>query len=86
MLKILTEKKISKPKAIIFDTDNTLYRYDVAHSAAINEVETKAVNMLGINKKEFENKKSFMKKLFFTSRILENGDENKKELKGKRVW
>ena len=55
MLKILSEKEISKPKAVIFDTDNTLYRYDVAHSAAINAVETKAVNMLGINKKEFEN-------------------------------
>ena len=55
MLKILTEKKISKPKAIIFDTDNTLYPYEAAHSAAINAVSEKAENILGINKKEFEN-------------------------------
>ena len=54
MLKILSEKQISKPKAVIFDTDNTLYRYDVAHSAAISAVTKKAVNMLGISKKEFE--------------------------------
>ena len=55
MLKILTEKKISKPEAVIFDTDNTLYEYDVTHSAAINAVLEKAQNILGINRKEFEN-------------------------------
>ena len=55
MLKVLTEKKINKPKAVIFDTDNTLYHYEVAHSAAIGAVLEKAENMLGINKKEFEN-------------------------------
>ena len=55
MLRILTEKKISKPKAVIFDTDNTLYFYEVAHSAAINAVLEKAENILGISKKEFEN-------------------------------
>ena len=55
MLKILTEKKISKPKAVIFDTDNTLYYYEVAHTAAINAVLEKAENILGIKKKEFEN-------------------------------
>ena len=54
MHKILSEKHISKPKAVIFDTDNTLYRYDVAHSAAISAVTKKAENMLGISKKEFE--------------------------------
>lgn len=53
MLKILSKKQISKPKAVIFDTDNTLYRYDVAHSAAINAVTTKAENLIGIKKKEF---------------------------------
>ena len=62
MLKILTEKKISKPKAIIFDTDNTLYLYEVAHSAAINAVSEKAENILGINKKEFENAYEISKK------------------------
>ena len=62
MLKILTEKKISKPKAIIFDTDNTLYLYEVAHSAAINAVSEKAENILGISKKEFENAYEISKK------------------------
>ena len=62
MLKILTEKKISKPKAIIFDTDNTLYPYEAAHSAAINAVSEKAENILGINKKEFENAYEISKK------------------------
>ena len=62
MLRILTEKKISKPKAIIFDTDNTLYPYEAAHSAAINAVSEKAENILGINKKEFENAYEISKK------------------------
>ena len=35
MLKVLTKDIIAKPKAVIFDTDNTLYPYDTAHSAAI---------------------------------------------------
>ena len=33
------------PKAVIFDTDNTLYFYEVAHSAAINAVLEKAENI-----------------------------------------
>ena len=54
MLKVLSEKTIGKPKAVIFDTDNTLYPYDTAHVAAIKAVFEKAEKMLGIDKKEFE--------------------------------
>ena len=62
MFRILSEEQISRPKAVIFDTDNTLYRYDVAHSAALNAVIEKAENMLGINKKEFESAYEFSRK------------------------
>ena len=55
MLKVLSEKTIGKPKAVIFDTDNTLYPYDTAHVAAIKAVFEKAEKMLGIDKKEFKN-------------------------------
>ena len=54
MLKVLTQDIIAKPKAVIFDTDNTLYPYDNAHSAAIAAVKKKAKNILGISQKEFE--------------------------------
>ena len=54
MLKVLTQDIIAKPKAVIFDTDNTLYPYDTAHSAAIVAVKKKAKNILGISQKEFE--------------------------------
>ena len=54
MLKVLTKDIIAKPKAVIFDTDNTLYPYDTAHSAAIVAVKKKAKNILGISQKEFE--------------------------------
>ena len=52
MLKVLSKKTIGKPKAVIFDTDNTLYLYDTAHVAAIKAVFEKAEKMLGIDKKE----------------------------------
>jgi len=54
MLKVLTQDIIAKPKAVIFDTDNTLYPYDNAHSSAIAAVKKKAKNILGISQKEFE--------------------------------
>ena len=54
MLKVLTKDIMAKPKAVIFDTDNTLYPYDTAHSAAIAAVKKKAKNILGISQKEFE--------------------------------
>ena len=53
MLKVLTKEIIINPKAVIFDTDNTLYPYDIAHSAAIDAVKKKSKNTLGISEKEF---------------------------------
>jgi len=47
-------KNIKQPKAVIFDTDNTLYPYDPAHKAATCSVEKKVLTVLGINKKEFK--------------------------------
>ena len=41
------------PKAIIFDTDNTLYPYAPAHAEATREVELKIEKMLGIKKDIF---------------------------------
>jgi len=46
-------KSIKQPKAVIFDTDNTLYPYDPAHKAATHEVEEKVLKVLGIKKQEF---------------------------------
>jgi putative hydrolase of the HAD superfamily len=45
--------KHNKPSAVIFDTDNTLYEYNFAHSKANNAVITKAETILGINKNLF---------------------------------
>ena len=44
---------LTKPNAIIFDTDNTLYEYDIANKAAEEAVCRKARNLIGINRKEF---------------------------------
>jgi len=41
------------PKAVIFDTDNTLYPYNFSHKCATHAVEKKAEKLLGINKEEF---------------------------------
>ncbi len=46
-------KSIRLPKAVIFDTDNTLYFYESAHREATHAVEQKAVKMLGIKKETF---------------------------------
>ena len=40
---------ISKPDAIVFDTDNTLYEYEPANAKAEKAVEIKVQNLLGIN-------------------------------------
>lgn len=42
------------PDAILFDTDNTLYDYMPAHSAALKAVREKVVSTLSINANEFE--------------------------------
>jgi putative hydrolase of the HAD superfamily len=48
---------INRPKAVVFDTDNTLYPYDFAHSAAMKAVQSKAMSLLNITSQEFD--KSF---------------------------
>ena len=44
------------PKAIIFDTDNTLYSYPNAHKLALKSVFSKAEVLLDIKKNLFEEK------------------------------
>ena len=56
-LKIINEKNfLELPKAIIFDTDNTLYSYAPANELALKSVFTKAEILLDINKNLFEEK------------------------------
>ncbi len=42
------------PDAILFDTDNTLYAYDPAHSAAIHAVKEKVIKIFSISESEFD--------------------------------
>jgi HAD superfamily hydrolase (TIGR01549 family) len=44
---------IRTPKAVIFDTDNTLYSYLPAHKKATRAVEEKVVKILGISEETF---------------------------------
>ena len=44
---------VDTPKAVIFDTDNTLYPYIPAHKEATSAVEDKVEKMLGISKEDF---------------------------------
>ena len=46
-------KKLIKPQAVLFDTDNTLYDYLPANKAAEKAACKKAENLLGINSKTF---------------------------------
>lgn len=46
---------IRMPKAVIFDTDNTLYPYAPAHKEATRAVEEKVEKLLGIDKAMFRN-------------------------------
>ena len=56
-LKIINEKNfLELPKAIIFDTDNTLYSYAPANELALKSVFTKAELLLDINRTLFEEK------------------------------
>ena len=56
-IKIINEKKFKKlPKAIIFDTDNTLYSYAPANELALKSVFTKAEILLDVNRNLFEEK------------------------------
>ena len=53
--KINTSIVLTKPDAIIFDTDNTLYEYKPANEAAEIAVEKKVKNILGINSEIYRN-------------------------------
>ena len=67
------------PEAILFDTDNTLYNYYPANKAAEEAVCNKAINLLGLKKKQFFNiyekakkevKKNLVKNASSHSRLL----------------
>jgi HAD superfamily hydrolase (TIGR01549 family) len=45
---------VKRPKAVVFDTDNTLYPYDSAHCAAMEAVQSKAMSLLNITRQEFD--------------------------------
>jgi HAD superfamily hydrolase (TIGR01549 family) len=49
-----SNKNLKIPKAVIFDTDNTLYPYDPSHLAATNAVRDKATSLLGVSTQEFD--------------------------------
>lgn len=49
------DRFISPPKAIIFDTDNTLYPYLPSHNAAMKSVIKKGSQILGISYQSFNN-------------------------------
>lgn len=55
MIKIYDESRFaSRPDAILFDTDNTLYPYDPAHTAAYEAVRNKVVSTFSIKPDEFD--------------------------------
>jgi len=45
---------IKKPKAVVFDTDNTLYPYEAAHNAAMEAVRSKGISSLNVTQQEFD--------------------------------
>lgn len=54
MLKQLNQSiVVRKPNAILFDTDNTLYDYEPANTAAERAVESKVQNLLGVGSEVF---------------------------------
>lgn len=54
-MKILNDKCFQEPPvAILFDTDNTLYPYKVAHMAAYDAVRKKANEVFGVNVTDFD--------------------------------
>lgn len=44
---------LTKPKAIIFDLDDTFYSYKIAHAVALKKVQLKLKNEFGVNDKLF---------------------------------
>lgn len=54
-MKIHTQARFDRlPDAFLFDTDNTLYPYDPAHTAAQNAVRDKVVNTFSISSHDFD--------------------------------
>ena len=43
------------PDAFLFDTDNTLYSYDIPHKQAMDAVKNKVVKKFSISEEEFNN-------------------------------
>jgi HAD superfamily hydrolase (TIGR01549 family) len=71
MLKIYSKERLDRlPDAILFDTDNTLYPYDPAHSEALKAVRDKVVDTFSIKPEDFD-------KAFKEARV-----QVKKRLKG----
>lgn len=55
MIKLLNPDCFNQlPKAVLFDTDNTLYHYDPAHEAAMKAVRDKMTRTLSIDPAQFE--------------------------------
>jgi putative hydrolase of the HAD superfamily len=55
MVKIYSNERFNRlPDAILFDTDNTLYPYDPAHTAAQQAVKDKVVNTFSIKPEDFD--------------------------------
>ena len=54
MVNLRLSDEIRKPRAVVFDTDNTLYAYDTAHIAGMEAVQSKAMLLLGITLQEFD--------------------------------
>jgi putative hydrolase of the HAD superfamily len=48
-----SKKFKSLPDAILFDTDNTLYSYEKAHTSALNAVADKAIKIFKISERDF---------------------------------
>ena len=54
-MKIMNKERFARlPDAIMFDTDNTLYPYDPAHTAAQKAVREKVVSTFSITPEEFD--------------------------------
>lgn len=54
-MKIFNQERFTRlPDAFLFDTDNTLYSYDPAHTAAQKAVRDKIVSTLSITPEEFD--------------------------------
>lgn len=55
MMKIFSEERFDRlPDAILFDTDNTLYPYDPAHTAAQHAVRDKVIKTFSISGEAFD--------------------------------